>query len=231
MFETLKEEALAANLALPRHHLVTLTWGNVSGVDRERGVMVIKPSGVEYAAMKREDMVVVDLADGRVIEGELRPSSDTPTHRLLYLRFPAIGGLVHTHSRHATIWAQAGLDLPALGTTHADTFHGPVPCTRPLTDAEISGDYEWNTGEVIVETFAQRKLGALEVPAALVRSHGPFAWGATPAQAVENAIVLEEIAYMNLFTRQLNPGGNEIKKTLLDKHFFRKHGAGAYYGQ
>lgn len=231
MFETLKEAVLAANLALPRHNLVTLTWGNVSGVDRERGVMVIKPSGVEYTAMKLEDMVVLDLADGRVIEGELKPSSDTPTHRLLYLRFPEIGGIVHTHSRHATIWAQAGLDLAALGTTHADTFHGPVPCTRPLTDEEIAGDYEWNTGEVIVETFGQRKLGPLEMPAALVHSHGPFTWGGTPAKALENAIVLEEVSYMNLFTRQLNPGSSGIQTSLLDKHFFRKHGAGAYYGQ
>lgn len=231
MLEKLKEEVYEANRALPGHHLVTLTWGNASGLDRESGFMVIKPSGVEYDSMRPEDMVVVDLKDGRVVEGRLKASSDAPTHRFLYHRFPEIGGIVHTHSRHATAWAQAGLDLPALGTTHADYFNGPVPCTRAMNDEEINGDYEWATGEVIAETFQSRCLGALEMPAVLVRSHGPFTWGDSPAKAVENTIVLEEVAYINGWSFILNPRLEEMQKALKDKHYFRKHGAGAYYGQ
>lgn len=232
MLELLKEEVYEANSALPGHHLVTLTWGNASGVDRERGLIVIKPSGVDYAAMTPKDMVVVRLADGRVVEGGKKPSSDEPTHRLLYQRFPDIGGIVHTHSRHATAWAQAGRDLPPMGTTHADYFYGPVPCTRLMTDAEISGDYEWATGEVIAETLTGRGYaGGLEMPAILVRSHGPFTWGASPAKAVENTIVLEEVAYMNNWALLLSPDLPVMQKSLLDKHYLRKHGASAYYGQ
>ncbi|UQZ89857.1 L-ribulose-5-phosphate 4-epimerase [Deltaproteobacteria bacterium Smac51] len=231
MLEKLKEEVFEANLALPGHHLVTLTWGNASGVDRETGLMVIKPSGVDYSTMRPDDMVVVSLADGKVVEGEKNPSSDAPTHRVLYQRFTDIGGIVHTHSRHATAWAQAGMDLPPLGTTHADYFFGPVPCTRAMRDDEIAGDYEWATGEVIVEAIESRGLRGLDMPAVLVRSHGPFTWGASPAKAVENTIVLEEVAYINNWALLLNPGLGNMQKSLLDKHYLRKHGAGAYYGQ
>jgi L-ribulose-5-phosphate 4-epimerase len=231
MLEDLKKRVLEANLALPKHGLVTFTWGNVSAVDRARGLVVIKPSGVEYDAMTADDMVVVTLADGKVVEGALKPSSDTPTHLVLYRAFPALGGIVHTHSRHATIWAQAGADLPAWGTTHADYFHGAIPCTRPLADAEIDGDYEAETGSVIVETFAERGLDAAAVPAVLVSSHGPFAWGKDASDAVHNAVVLEEVAYMGLFSTQLAPRLPAMPKRLLDKHYLRKHGAGAYYGQ
>lgn len=177
MLETLKRQVLEANLALPQHNLVTFTWGNVSAVDRQRGLMVIKPSGVEYSAMTQEDMVVVELESGKVVEGTKKPSSDTDTHRVLYLEFADIGGIVHTHSRHATIWAQAGKDIPAWGTTHADYFYGSIPCTRLMTDEEINGRYEWDTGTVIVETFRQRGISPVDVPAVLVNSHGPFAWG------------------------------------------------------
>ncbi|MCU1788256.1 L-ribulose-5-phosphate 4-epimerase [Pectobacterium polaris] len=231
MLETLKKQVLEANLALPQHNLVTFTWGNVSTVDRQRGLMVIKPSGVEYSAMTLEDMVVVELESGRVVEGTKKPSSDTDTHRVLYLEFADIGGIVHTHSRHATIWAQAGKDIPAWGTTHADYFYGPIPCTRLMSDAEINGRYEWETGRVIVETFRQRGISPVDVPAVLVNSHGPFAWGKDADNAVHNAVVLEELAYMGIFSRQLTPQLGEMQQTLLDKHYLRKHGKNAYYGQ
>ncbi|EAZ0071273.1 L-ribulose-5-phosphate 4-epimerase, partial [Salmonella enterica] len=196
MLEDLKRQVLEANLALPKHNLVTLTWGNVSAVDRERGVLVIKPSGVDYSVMTADDMVVVSLESGEVVEGHKKPSSDTPTHRLLYQAFPTIGGIVHTHSRHATIWAQAGQPIPATGTTHADYFYGTIPCTRKMTEAEINGEYEWETGNVIVETFEKQGIDAAQMPGVLVHSHGPFAWGKNAEDAVHNAIVLEEVAYM-----------------------------------
>ncbi|EHD21160.1 MULTISPECIES: L-ribulose-5-phosphate 4-epimerase [Brenneria] len=231
MLNELRQRVLEANLALPQHRLVTFTWGNVSAVDRAQGLMVIKPSGVEYAAMTVEDMVVVELESGNVVAGTKKPSSDTDTHRVLYLEFPAIGGIVHTHSRHATIWAQSGRDIPAWGTTHADYFYGAVPCTRLMTDEEINGRYEWQTGRVIVETFHSRRLSPTDIPAVLVNSHGPFAWGKDAAGAVHNAVVLEEIAYMGLFSRQLTPDLGAMQQTLLDKHYLRKHGKNAYYGQ
>lgn len=231
MLEQLKQQVLDANLALPKHHLVTFTWGNVSAIDRESGRVVIKPSGVEYDGMQAEDMVVVDLASGHVVEGNKKPSSDTATHLALYRAFPHIGGIVHTHSRHATIWSQAGLDLPAWGTTHADYFYGTVPCTRLMNQDEIEGDYEHETGEVIIETFTQRDIDPMQVPAVLVHSHGPFAWGCDAADAVHNAVVLEECAYMGIFSRQLMPEIDSMQRALLDKHYLRKHGATAYYGQ
>lgn len=231
MLRQLKEQVLHANLALPKHHLVTFTWGNVSAVDRQQGLMVIKPSGVEYEHMQLDDMVVVELETGNVVEGRKKPSSDTDTHRVLYLNFPDAGGIVHTHSRHATVWAQAGKDIPAWGTTHADYFYGNIPCTRKMTDAEIAGRYEWETGEVIVKTFAERQLSARDVPAVLVHSHGPFAWGKDAETAVHNAVVLEEVAYMGIFSRQLTPDLADMQPQLLDKHFLRKHGKNAYYGQ
>lgn len=203
MLEQLKAEVLAANLALPAHQLVTFTWGNVSAVDDTRTLMVIKPSGVEYTVMTADDMVVVELASGKVVEGSKKPSSDTPTHLALYRRYPQIGGIVHTHSRHATIWSQAGIDLPAWGTTHADYFYGAIPCTRLMTVDEINGEYEYQTGEVIIKTFEERGLDPAQIPAVLVHSHGPFAWGKDAADAVHNAVVLEECAYMGLFSRQL----------------------------
>ncbi len=231
MLEQLKEEVLQANLDLPKYDLVTFTWGNVSAVDREKGVVVIKPSGVEYDVMTAEDMVVVDLQSGEVVEGDKKPSSDTPTHLKLYREFPDIGGIVHTHSRHATTWAQAHRDLPALGTTHADYFYGSIPCTRLMTDEEINGEYELDTGTVIVETFRERNIEPNDVPAVLVASHGPFAWGKDAHTAVHNSVVLEEIAYMNLFALQLNPNLSSMQQVLLDKHYLRKHGKNAYYGQ
>lgn len=231
MLEQLKQQVLDANLALPKHHLVTFTWGNVSAIDRESGRVVIKPSGVEYEGMQAADMVVVDLASGHVVEGNKKPSSDTATHLALYRAFPHIGGIVHTHSRHATIWSQAGLDLPAWGTTHADYFYGTVPCTRLMNQDEIEGDYEHETGEVIIETFTQRDIDPMQVPAVLVHSHGPFAWGSDAADAVHNAVVLEECAYMGIFSRQLMPEIDSMQRALLDKHYLRKHGATAYYGQ
>lgn len=231
MLEQLKRQVLEANLALPEHHLVTLTWGNVSAVDREQGVLVIKPSGVDYRTMTAEDMVVVSLETGQVVEGRKKPSSDTPTHRLLYLRFPHIGGIVHTHSRHATIWAQAGQAIPATGTTQADYFYGAIPCTRKMTDEEINGEYEWQTGELIARTFDEYGIDAMQIPGVLVHSHGPFAWGVSAEDAVHNAIVMEEVAYMGLFCRQLSPDLPAMQQTLLDKHYLRKHGAKAYYGQ
>ncbi|MDO4642865.1 MAG: L-ribulose-5-phosphate 4-epimerase [Cardiobacteriaceae bacterium] len=231
MLEQLKEDVLKANLDLPKYGLVTFTWGNVSAVDREKGVIVIKPSGVEYDVMTADDMVVVDLRSGKVVEGSKKPSSDTPTHLELYRAFPGIGGIVHTHSRHATIWSQAGCDLPALGTTHGDYFYGAIPATRRMTPAEIQGEYEKETGTVIIETFKTRGIDPQDVPAVLVHSHGPFAWGKDAHNAVHNAVVLEEIAYMNLFTYQLNPRIPEMQQELLDKHYLRKHGKNAYYGQ
>jgi L-ribulose-5-phosphate 4-epimerase len=229
MLEQLKEEVCEANLRLVREGLVILTWGNVSGIDRQQRLVVIKPSGVPYDGMKPEQMVVVELESGKVVEGDLRPSSDTPTHLELYRAFTGIGGIVHTHSQHATAWAQAGFEIPPLGTTHADYFYGEIPCTREMKRKEIESDYELNTGRVIVERFA--KLDPLQMPAVLVASHGPFVWGASVEKAVENAIVLEYITRMASETLSLIPGTNPIEETLLDKHFLRKHGPGAYYGQ
>ncbi|ASM08861.1 MULTISPECIES: L-ribulose-5-phosphate 4-epimerase [Serratia] len=231
MLTQLKQQVLEANLDLPRHKLVTFTWGNVSAVDRERGLVVIKPSGVEYEHMTAEDMVVVDLASGRTVEGAKKPSSDTATHLTLYREFADIGGIVHTHSRHATIWAQAGLDIPAWGTTHADYFYGAIPCTRLMTQDEIEHDYELETGKVIIETFRRRDINPNAIPAVLVNAHGPFAWGKDAHNAVHNAVVLEEIAYMGIFSRQLTPGIHSMQRELLDKHYLRKHGQNAYYGQ
>lgn len=229
MLEELKKAVCKANLELPRHGLVTFTWGNVSGVDREKGLMVIKPSGVEYDGMSPEDMVVVSLATGEAVEGKWKPSSDTATHVALYNAFPNIGGVVHTHSRWATSWAQAGRSIPAYGTTHGDYFYGPIPCTRKMTPEEIRGAYELETGNVIVETFAGSS--ADEIPAVLVHSHGPFAWGVSPMDAVHNAVVLEELAFMAFHTEALTPNMPSMQQELLDKHYLRKHGKDAYYGQ
>lgn len=231
MLHELKEEVLQANLALVRHGLVLFTWGNVSGVDRARGLVVIKPSGVAYEDMTADDMTVVDLQTGARVEGRWKPSSDTPTHLELYRAFASIGGVVHTHSTHAVAWAQAGCDIPCCGTTHADAFFGPVPCTRHLTPEEIAADYEGGTGRVIVETFRARGLNETYVPAVLCRAHGPFAWGGSPMQAVYNAAVLEEVARMALLTRQVRPDAPEAPQALQEKHFLRKHGPNAYYGQ
>lgn len=226
MLEELKQRVLEQNLALVRHGLVILTWGNVSAIDRASGLVVIKPSGLAYDGMRAEDMAVVDL-NGRVVEGRYRPSSDTPTHLELYRAWPRVGGIVHTHSTHAVAFAQAGRDLPAYGTTHADAFYGDVPCSRALTAGEIGGDYEANTGKVILETVGDPEA----VPAVLVRNHGPFTWGETPEKAVENAVVLEEVARMAFLTEALDPDVSRVDMALLDKHYFRKHGANAYYGQ
>lgn len=231
MLEELKERVLAANLALPKSGLAILTWGNASGLDREKGLMVIKPSGVAYDEMRARDMVVVSLADGEVAEGDRKPSSDTATHLVLYRAFKKAGGIVHTHSTCATAWAQAGVDIPAEGTTHADYFHGPIPCAQGLSEEEIEKGYELATGEAIAKTFLARGIDPESVPAALVRSHGPFAWGKDPAKAVENAVVLEEVARMGLWSRILRSDIPPVGKALLDKHFLRKHGPGAYYGQ
>ena len=228
MLEALKTKVLEANLALVKHNLVTFTWGNVSGIDREKNLVVIKPSGVEYDTMTVDDMVVVDL-EGNVIEGKWKPSSDTPTHLALYKAFENIGGIVHTHSRWATSWAQAGRGIPAYGTTHGDYFYGEIPCTRQMTAAEIGGEYEKETGKVIVETIGGRS--ADDIPAALVYSHGPFAWGTDPENAVHNAVVLEELAFMAAQTEILNPNVTQMQQELLDKHYLRKHGKNAYYGQ
>ncbi len=229
MLESLKEEVCRANLELPRRGVVLYTWGNVSGIDREKGLVVIKPSGVSYDDMAPSDMVVVDL-EGHVVEGHLRPSSDTPTHLYLYRAFPQIGGVVHTHSTHAVVFAQAGQDIPALGTTHADYFYGPVPVSRALTEDEVKEAYEENTGKVIAETFAQRHLAPAAVPGILVRNHGPFTWGKTPAEAVYHSVVLEEIAEMAWKTLLLNPAAS-LDAFVLEKHYQRKHGPHAYYGQ
>lgn len=230
MLEELKQTVLEANLLLPRHGLITFTWGNVSGIDREKGLIVIKPSGVEYDGMKAEDMVVVDL-DGNRVEGRYKPSSDTPTHLALYKAFPALGGIVHTHSRWATSFAQAGRGIPAFGTTQGDYFYGEIPCTRKMTPAEIAGEYELETGNVIIETFQNRKIDPAQVPAVLVNSHGPFTWGTDPHNAVHNAVVLEEVAFMAFHAMALTPGLPPMQQELLDKHYLRKHGPGAYYGQ
>ena len=229
MLEELKRQVCEANLLLPKYGLVTFTWGNVSGVDRESGLMVIKPSGVDYAGMKPDDMTVVELATGRTVEGRWKPSSDTPTHLELYRRCPDIGGVVHTHSRWATTFAQAGRGIPATGTTHADYFYGEIPCTRPMTPAEIAGEYELETGRVILETIGQGD--PMEIPAVLVYSHGPFAWGADPHNAVHNAVVLEEVAFMQWHAAMMNPSLGAMQSELLDKHYLRKHGKNAYYGQ
>ncbi len=228
MLESLKEQVLEANLALPKFGLVVFTWGNVSGFDRERGLLVIKPSGVNYGELTPEKMVVIDL-NGKVIEGNLKPSSDTPTHIELYRAFPGVNGIVHTHSRWATSFAQATRSIEPTGTTHADHFYGPVPCTRSLTTAEINGNYEQETGKVIVETL--NGIDPLSVPAVLVANHGPFCWAATPMKAVENAVVLEEVAFMQYHALALNPDLKNLQSELLDKHFLRKHGKNAYYGQ
>ena len=228
MLEELKKTVCEANLLLPKHGLVTFTWGNVSGIDRDKGLVVIKPSGVPYDGMQPEDMVVVDL-DGKLVEGKWKPSSDTPTHVVLYKAFPECGGIVHTHSRWATTFAQAKKEISAMGTTHADYFYGAIPCTRPMTDREIRGEYEKETGNVIVETFADRNPA--NIPGVVVCSHGPFAWGTDPMNAVHNAVVMEEVAFMNWHAMVLNPELGPMQQTLLDKHYLRKHGKNAYYGQ
>ena len=228
MLEELKERVLEANLLLPKHGLVTFTWGNVSEIDRASGLVAIKPSGVEYERMKAEDIVIMDL-EGKVVEGKLRPSSDAPTHIELYKAFPEVGGIVHTHSEWATSWAQTGLAIPCYGTTHADYFYGSIPCARALTDEEINGEYEKNTGLVIIETFSG--LDPVAVPGVLCKNHGPFAWGKDAHEAVHNAVVLEEVAKMAVHTRDILPDADEAPQALKDKHYFRKHGKDAYYGQ
>ena len=229
MLKKLKEQVFQANLLLPKHGLVTFTWGNVSGIDREKGLVVIKPSGVPYETMKRDDMVVLELETGKVVDGELKPSSDTPTHLELYKAFPNIGGIVHTHSRWATSFAQAGRGIAALGTTHGDYFYGEIPCTRKMTEAEIQAEYEKETGTVIIETFKDKNPDA--IPGVVVYSHGPFAWGKDAMDAVHNAVVMEEVAFMNIQTMLINPDIQPMQQELLDKHYLRKHGANAYYGQ
>lgn len=229
MLENLKQKVLEANLMLPKHGLVTFTWGNVSEVDRESGMMVIKPSGVEYDGMTAEDMVVVSLETGKVVEGKYKPSSDTPTHLELYRAFENIGGVCHTHSRWATSFAQAGAGVKPFGTTHGDYFYGEIPCTRAMTDEEIKGEYEKETGTVIIETF--KGIDPLSIPAVLVKSHGPFTWGVDAKDSVHNAVVLEEAAFMAYHAITLTEGLPSMQQTLLDKHYLRKHGANAYYGQ
>lgn len=228
--DKLIREVLDANLDLPKYGMVTFTWGNVSAIDRSRGLMVIKPSGVPYDVMGEQHMVVVDL-DGKVVQGDYRPSSDTDIHLEIYKAFPEVGGVVHTHSRWATIWAQASRGIPAFGTTHADYFYGEIPCTRNLTAEEINTRYEQNTGKVIIETFQQRSIDPIAVPGVLVSGHGPFAWGKGGKDAVHNAVVLEELAMMAMNTLQLNTACQSLNQVLLDKHYFRKHGSNAYYGQ
>ncbi|MED3879824.1 L-ribulose-5-phosphate 4-epimerase [Priestia megaterium] len=230
MLDKLKEEVFQANVDLPKHGLVKYTWGNVSAIDRDSGLFVIKPSGVTYEKMTAKDMVVVDL-DGRVVEGELNPSSDTLTHAVLYKHYPQIGGIAHTHSTWATIWAQAGLDVQAMGTTHADTFYGSVPCARFLTEKEVNDGYEVETGKVIIETFEERGLDVLAVPGILLQGHGPFTWGKDAKSAVMNSVVLDEVAKMNFFTQKLNGLAEGLPQRILDKHYLRKHGKNAYYGQ
>lgn len=234
MLEELKISVCQANLMLPKHELVTFIWGNVSGIDREKGLMVIKPSGVEYEGMTADDMVVVELKTGRRVEGKWKPSSDTDTHLALYRAFPGLGGIVHTHSRWATTFAQAGRPIPALGTTHGDYFYGDIPCTRRMTADEIGGEYELETGNVIIETF--NGIDPMSIPGVLVHSHGPFAWGGTPMEAVHNAVVMEEVAFMDWHAMVLEstlgqPASGRMQQELLDKHYLRKHGANAYYGQ
>ncbi len=228
MMQTLKQQVFDANMDLPRYGLVTFTWGNVSAIDRERGLVAIKPSGVAYEAMQANDMVVVDL-EGNVVEGRYRPSSDTATHLALYRRYPSLGGVVHTHSTHATAWAQAGQAIPALGTTHADYFFGDIPCTRALSAGEVADAYELNTGNVIIETLGE--VEPLHTPGIVVYQHGPFAWGKDAHDAVHNAVVMEEVARMAWIARGINPQLKPIDSWLMDKHFMRKHGPDAYYGQ
>ncbi len=228
MVEELKQQVYLANMELVQKNMVIYTWGNVSGIDREQGLIVIKPSGVAYEELNVEDMVVLNL-DGEMVEGELKPSSDTATHIALYKAYPSIGGIVHTHSVYGVTFAQAGIDIPPLGTTHADYFHGSIPCTRSLTEAEIDDSYELNTGRVIIETIGDRN--PLEIPGIVVKNHGPFAWGTNPSEAVYNGVVLEKIAEMAYCTLTLNPLATRAAQFLLDKHYYRKHGAKAYYGQ
>lgn len=228
MLELLKKEVLDGNLLLPKYNLVTFTWGNVSGIDRASGLVVIKPSGIPYDRMTIDDMVVVDLG-GNVVEGKWKPSSDTSTHLVLYKAFPKCGGIVHTHSRWATTFAQAGRDIPALGTTQGDYFYDDIPCTRPMTSEEIRGEYEKETGNVIVETFKDKDPAM--IPGVIVYSHGPFAWGKDALEAVHNAVVMEEVAFMDWHSLLLNPENTSMQQELLDKHYLRKHGANAYYGQ
>ncbi|SKA63085.1 L-ribulose 5-phosphate 4-epimerase [Eubacterium uniforme] len=230
MLEELKEKVLQANLELPKRGLITYTWGNVSGIDREKGLVVIKPSGVSYDGMKASDMVVLDL-DGNRVEGTLNPSSDTPTHLELYKKYPDLGGVVHTHSTSATSWAQAGRDIPLYGTTHADYFFGDIPCARSLTKEEIEGEYERNTGLVIIETLEERDVNPVYTPGILVKNHGVFTWGKDADEAVHNAVVLEEVAKMATFTEMINKDADKAPDYLRDKHFYRKHGENAYYGQ
>lgn len=230
MLKNLRQAVYEANMELPRKGLVIYTWGNASGIDREKGLVVIKPSGVKYGELTPDMLVVLDL-DGNRIEGGLNPSSDTKTHIELYRAFPSLGGIVHTHSPHAVAWAQAGQDIPCYGTTHADYFYGPVPCARHLTPEEIEEDYERNTGKVIVETFRKRGIDPLHTPAVVCRSHGPFTWGRDAAEAVYHAVVLEEVAKMAILTRQIDPAASPAPREVQDKHFLRKHGPDAYYGQ
>ena len=231
MLEELKQQVLGANLLLPKYNLVTFTWGNVSGIEREKGLMVIKPSGVEYDGMTADDMVVVSLDTGEQVEGKWKPSSDTKTHLELYRAFPGVGGIVHTHSPYAVAWAQAGEDIPCFGTTHADYFYGSIPCTRHLSQAELEEDYEKNTGTIIIETFRERCLEPAAIPGVICASHGPFTWGRNAAQAVYHAVVLEEVAKMAILTRQVRPSAVPAPQRIQDKHYFRKHGPEAYYGQ
>lgn len=228
MLEELKQAVFEANLMLPKYSLVTFTWGNVSAIDRKSGLMVIKPSGVEYDRLKRDDMTVVDIATGEIVEGNYKPSSDTPTHIELYKAFEGMGAVVHTHSRWATVFAQSGREIEPYGTTHADYFYGAVPCTRKMTKAEIEGEYEKETGKVIIERLSG--TDCLSIPAVLVQNHGPFCWGDTAAEAVHNAVVLEEVAFMNYHSMLINTDIKPIDKPLLDRHYLRKHGANAYYG-
>ena len=230
MLESLKEQVYEANLELVRRGMVIYTWGNVSGIDREKGLVVIKPSGVDYDVMTAKDMVVVDLATGETVEGKWKPSSDTKTHLELYRAFPEIGGVTHTHSVNAVAFAQAGRDIPALGTTHADYFYGPIPCTRELTEQEVTEDYEGNTGRVIIETLKERQIEALAVPGIVVKNHGPFSWGKDAPSSVYHAVVMDTVAEMDLKTLLLNPEAS-MKQYVLDKHYMRKHGPNAYYGQ
>ena len=230
MLEDLKQKLYKAYIDLLRHGLLIFTWGNVSGIDREKGLVVIKPSGVDYDSMTADQMVVVDLATGKVVEGELRPSSDTPTHLVLYRAFPEIGGIVHTHSTYATAWAQAGKDLPNIGTTHADYFHNAIPCTDDMTAAQVQGDYELETGNVIVDRFIREHINPVHTPGVLVKNHGPFSWGKNPDEAVHNAVVMEQVAKMAFVAYSVNPGLT-MNPLLVEKHFSRKHGPNAYYGQ
>lgn len=230
MLDALRQSVYEANMELPKRGLITYTWGNVSGIDRQSGLVVIKPSGVDYEDLSPDKLMVLDL-DGRIIEGNLNPSSDTKTHLELYKAYPEIGGIVHTHSPCAVGWAQAGRDIPAFGTTHADYFYGSIPCARELTPEEVEEDYERNTGKVIIETFGERGLNPSHVPAVICRSHGPFAWGVDAKQAVYHAVVLEEVAKMSLYTVQILPDCQPASQHILDKHFMRKHGPNAYYGQ